>query len=914
MAIQQLLLGTGPKGYEIERSLRFNDDDSTYIQRVSSTGNTKTWTVSFWMKFCEVSGATNQRLWSCDGNSGTYNMFKIEFYGGSDANRRLAFLDDNHASSGVRFTTNRCFRDPNAWYHIVLAVDTTQATASNRVKIYVNGEQETEWLSGSEHNHQPDQDYSTSVNANLKTHTWGRSYSFGSTSADYFDGYLAEINFIDGSQLTPSSFAKTHSKTGQWVPKKYSGTYGTNGYHLTFSDNSNTTSTTLGKDSSGNGNNFTCNNFSVADGIDGDSFADTPTNNFCTLNLLVKSNDSQSLSNGNLTRSGGAKKCMGTILLTNNKYYFEYKAADNNGNHGVGVTQHDTDTRDRENSEAAAYFANGEYKIESNGQTSGFSSYGTNDIIGVAIDTTLATPKVWFAKNNTWQGTGDPSTAGYSLTAGKQYVFNVDHCSGGSSTSGTAFFGAHKGEFNYTPPTGFVAACSANLPDPTIKIPDKHFESEIYTPNSGNLSVTGFEFQPDLLWLKSRTQGYRHYWFDSVRGTGQKALSSDRTSAEGDDAGSLTSFDSTGFTTSGSSGFNDNGSGTDGAIAWAWNAGDTETKTYTVTVVDSGGNKFRFDGYNANAVTLDLAEGGTYVFNYPSAHPLRFSTTSDGTHGGGSEYTTGVTHNSSTQVTLVVASGAPNLYYYCANHSGMGGFVRTNIEAGSSNFDGGIISDVKANPTAGFSIVGWTGTNGNGTLGHGLGVAPQVIIMKGRNVTDQWTVGHHKLDASNPWHKGIPLNTNASTQDNSGFWNDTAPTSTVFSKGTWNDGYNMVAYCFSEVAGFSHFGKYTGNGSSNGTFVYTGFRPAMIISKTTNHTDGWQIWDNKRDPDNLMHYRLHPEDSAVESTSVNSNSSQLDFCSNGFKWKGSSNDTNGNGDTYIYMAFAEAPFKYSRAR
>ena len=234
-----------------------------------------------------------------------------------------------------------------------------------------------------------------------------------------------------------------------------------------------------------------------------------------------------------------------------------------------------------------------------------------------------------------------------------------------------------------------------------------------------------------------------------------------------------------------------------------WNAGDTDSKTYTVTVVDDSGNKFRFDGYNANAVTLDLAEGGTYVFNYPSAHPLRFSTTSDGTHGGGSEYTTGVTHNSSTQVTLVVASGAPNLYYYCANHSGMGGFVRTNTESGSSNFDGGIISDVKANPTAGFSIVGWTGTNGNGTLGHGLGVAPQVIIMKGRNVTDQWTVGHQGLDASNPWHKGIPLNTNASTQDNSGFWNDTAPTSTVFSKG--RHGTMVITWWLTVLAKFLHF-------------------------------------------------------------------------------------------------------------
>ena len=312
---------SGAGDFEVERSLRFNRGDSTYIQRTSSTGNQRTWTVSFWMKFCEVTGSTNQRLWTCDGNSGSFDMLKIEFDSGADTNRRLSVIDNNHASSGVRFVGERSFRDPSAWYHIVVAVDTTQATAANRVKIYVNNEQTTVFKSGSEHNHPPDQNYQTSVNASGKTNTWGRAFSFGSSSPDYFDGYLAEINFIDGLQLTPSSFAETNSETGQWVPIDTSGlTFGTNGYRLNFSDNSGTTATTLGKDSSGNGNNLTPNNF-----VTGDAVKDSPTNNFCTLNILNSQNTN--FSEGNLkaeiTNGSGNRTTVATMGSKSGKWYYE---------------------------------------------------------------------------------------------------------------------------------------------------------------------------------------------------------------------------------------------------------------------------------------------------------------------------------------------------------------------------------------------------------------------------------------------------------------------------------------------------------------------------------------------------------------------------------------------------------------
>ena len=809
MPTQQMFLGLGAGGYEVERSLRFNAGDSTYIQRVSAPGNTTTWTLSFWMKFCEVTGATNQRLWSCDGNSGTYDMFKIEFYGGSDNNRRLAFIDNLHASSGVRFTTNRSFRDPSAWYHIVLAVDTTQSTASNRVKIYINGEQESDWLSGAEHNHQPNQNHSTSVNANLKTHTWGRSYSFGSTSADYFDGYLAEIHHIDGSQLTPSSFAETDTVTGQYKPKKYSGSYGTNGYHLNFSDNSNTTSTTLGKDSAGS-NNFTCNNFATTDAV-----KDTPTNNFCTLNPLDEG--AITLSEGNLkaTRDDPHETVMGTFGMPSGKWYFEvYNGTSNADGTLVGIGSNVGILNSHVGSTTTSWGYENSGLIWNNSSGTGSnSSLSNGDIFGVAYDADAGTVK--FYKNNTLQSSSYSSvTADYYMPqvslyhSGSSVIanFGQDSSFAGNKTAQGNKDGNGQGDFYYSPPSGYKALCSANLSNP-LKIPNKHFEPKIYTPNSGNLSVTGFEFQPDLLWLKSRAQGYRHYLFDSVRGTGQKALSSDRTDEEGDDSGSLTSFDSTGFTTSGSSGFNDNGSGTDGAIAWAWK-------------------------------------------------------------GGGSAV---------------------------------------------SNSNGTITSSVSANNTAGFSIVTYTGTGSNATIGHGLGVTPQVFIVKKRNADGtNWRVYHHKLNnGSSPEDFNLVLNGTFDQLDRTDF-NDTAPTSTTFAVGTHtstnNSSDTYVAYCFSEVEGYSKFGKYTGNNNANGTFVYLGFRPALLIIKRLESGYSWYMIDNKRDPINRVSENLYANDDMTTYDYAIG-----DLLSNGFKLRNTGSDTN-QVDDHIYLAFAESPFKYSRAR
>ena len=225
----------------------------------------------------------------------------------------------------------------------------------------------------------------------------------------------------------------------------------------------------------------------------------------------------------------------------------------------------------------------------------------------------------------------------------------------------------------------------------------------------------------------------------------------------------------------------------------------------------------------------------------------------------------------------------------------------------SSNTDGSITSSVSANTTAGFSIVSYTGTGSATTVGHGLGVAPKMIIIKGRSSSFDWTVGNDNLG----WNKYLMLHsTNAEATDTTVF-NNTAPTSSVFSLGT-NVQQNAssatyIAYCFSEVKGFSKFGSYTGNGSTDGTFIYTGFKPAWVVVKRTDSTGHWVLRDNKMLTYNVKDNYILPSDSGGETTSATNN--KMDFLSNGFKQRSPSLGTaeNASGGSYIYMAFAESP-------
>ena len=222
-----------------------------------------------------------------------------------------------------------------------------------------------------------------------------------------------------------------------------------------------------------------------------------------------------------------------------------------------------------------------------------------------------------------------------------------------------------------------------------------------------------------------------------------------------------------------------------------------------------------------------------------------------------------------------------------------------------SNTDGSITSSVSASTTSGFSIVSYTGTGANATVGHGLGVAPKVVLIKGRSTTLDWVYGGDNIG----WTKYLVLNKTDTSGTASTVWNDTAPTSSVFSLGSNaavnQSGATQIAYCFSEVKGFSKFGSYTGNGSTDGTFIYTGMRPAFVIIKRTNSAgNNWQLYDNKRNAFNVINNVLFPNLSDAEATQSTTN---IDMLSQGFKLRGNSATVNGSGDSYIYMCFSEFP-------
>ena len=457
------------------------------------------------------------------------------------------------------------------------------------------------------------------------------------------------------------------------------------------------------------------------------------------------------------------------------------------------------------------------------------------------------------------------------------------------------------------------------LDDPTI-----YFNTVTWTGDgSSSRNITGVGFQPDWVWGKCRNTTVSHALYDSVRG-GSKLINSNATSAEGTNA-ALSAFVSDGFSINSDSYFNGN---SNTYVAWNWKAGGSAPAiTYVVKVVSDSGNKYRFDDFGTSAVTLDLQEGGTYTFDLSDSsndgHPMKFSETSNGSHGGGSTYSTGIVYQldgasvtesnyvsnfnsaSSRKIIITVSASAPTLYYFCHYHSGMGGQANTNSTFGSSNFSGSIQSTVSANTTAGFSIVKWS-ASANKTIGHGLGQKPAMVITKSRDTATNWATWHKNLTGGSEEDRFLNLNSSGASTTYTDYFGTGGFTSSIFgvsTSGFHNNAGEMIAYCFAEKKGYSKFGSYTGNGSSDGTFIFTGFRPAWIMQKKTSGTSNWVIYDNKRDPSNVVTQELKPDVSNAESSFTN-----IDILSNGFKQRANYAYTNNSGGTYIYMAFAESPF------
>ena len=1076
--IHPLQLAASSGGFEIEQSLRF--DQGGYFSRTfPSSGDRNNWTFSVWLKRSGGIG-NNDRDIFC-GYTGGARLGLIECglgYPGGSADQ-FGVDRGGDASAGVYYTNGR-YRDPSAWYHLVVSVDYTNATQANRARIFVNGVNH-----GAAYNDLASGD--GQINGNWSH--WIGQRGDGESTSNRWDGYMAELHFLDGITVTDASSFGESDANGVWRPIAYTGSYNTNGFYLKFDPSA---TNGIGHDHSGNGNNWTPNGFSVTAGAGNDVLSDTPTTNWCTLNPL--DSVAGNLINGNLEyydTSGNGEYAASTMSfdIVNEKYYIEYEVGTLNYNYDrIGIMP------ETNSGIFAGTYGNyhAYYAVNGNKQpanTAFGASINAGDILGIAV----GNGQIEYFKNGVSQGVlASGLTGRYKFTS-----------SGAANAHGVYNFGQRA--FAYDPPAGFKALNTANLPAPTIKDGSQYFDTTLRGPtylqqnatftvniNSGksafygesnwltttpndptwqasgwararreegiggyfdwylpayqelevlywNLkptteanaggayasgsnpyavpahgnygasptqttvsifqeggseafetrgywassgpsgdsnaftiqyfysglqlqrpsmsgasirvirreAVTGSEpsigeayaggylggyisvnqnsvathaiivapkaegempsatmfskaqetFANAMWWIKSRGGSNQHQLVDVVRGT-TNVLQSPNTNAE-------TTYTDPGET----------------SVSWNWNVGENAGKTYTVKVVSDSGNKYRFDDFGTSAVTLSLAEGATYIFDQSdssnSGHPLRFSTTSDGTHGAGSEYTTGVTvtgtpGQAGAKTTIVVAASAPTLYYYCSVHSGMGGQVDTTTTLGSSNFDGSIQSVVKSNPTAGFSIVTYTGTGANATVGHGLGVAPAMVIIKSRTTSDFWVVGHTSLGFTTDIY--LRLNAASATEPGGGVaWNNTAPTSTVVHIGSSSvlngNGNNLVMYAWTPVAGYSSFGSYTGNGSSDGPFVFCGFRPQWILLRPVS-ANYWMIFDTARTTYNPVEWGLFPNDPIQETYSTGYTT---DLLSNGFKLR-TSNWPNSSGTTVIFAAFAEHPFKYANAR
>ena len=309
--------------------------------------------------------------------------------------------------------------------------------------------------------------------------------------------------------------------------------------------------------------------------------------------------------------------------------------------------------------------------------------------------------------------------------------------------------------------------------------------------------------------------------------------------------------------------------------------------------------KHRGSGSTYHTLT-DSVRGGNKALSTPVN-----SAESDGSHGIISSFDSdGITVIDGTNATY------PRLTFNELDPFGAsvgGNYVGWSWKAGgtaSSNSDGSITSSVSANTTAGFSIVSWVGNSSASTVGHGLSSAPSMVIIKNRDSAKDWRVGHNGLTS---WAYRLHLNDTSAQTEQSAIFNSTAPTSSVFSIGTSgsvnDNGQNIIAYCFAEKKGYSKFGSYTGNGNANGTSVYTGFRPTFVMCKRSSDTGNWQVFDSKREGFNVDNDGLQANLANAEATD-----DDIDILSTGFKLRGTGNDLNGSGSTYIYMAFSEAPF------
>jgi len=439
-------------GYEIDNSLRFNDGDSSQLNSTNVgtvTLGTK-FTYSVWLKKTAIVTA-NQNILSADSGG---NIAQIYFRSGS--NDAIKFLEtpDTFSSFDTNLTTDALFRDPSAWYHIVVAYDSTDGTAANRVKIYSNGVLQT--LTG------------TTANENYTTPFNEASYNLDighSKGGEFFDGYMSDANFIDGQTLAPTDFGEFNDN-GVWIPKAYTGTYGTNGFYLEFKQTgTGTDASGMGADTSGNDHHWAVTNLAATDVT-----TDTPTNNFATMNpLYLRTSGAPVFSEGNTFSDQSAANTLqfSTILVTQGKWYMEVKVVAVGGAAAVGISDPSIYDNGNPDTKIISYRSNGQKKNLGTDSSYG-NTFTTGDIIGIAFNADDG--EIFFYKNGTAENSGTAAFTGIDTSGG--YVIGSIGYNGEASnnygnpsytiSSGNADANGY-GNFEYAVPSGFYSLCTKNL-------------------------------------------------------------------------------------------------------------------------------------------------------------------------------------------------------------------------------------------------------------------------------------------------------------------------------------------------------------------------------------------------------------------------------------------------------------------
>ena len=853
------------------RSLRLDGSSGTLTRTLvnSSDGSRRKNVWSFWAKFDTLGVSPNPYFYSKGNGGGVADIVYISI----TSNQRLNFIGYVSDSVTHEIVTTRRFRDPSAWYHFAIAVDTTQSTASNRIQIYVNGVKETAFDTETYPSQNADLAMNWYSTANAGTTVEQINDYYASQHEDYrMNGYLAEYHSVDGLSFFSDTSGTANTafninsfveiKNDICIPVAYTGAHGTQGYHLKFENTSvgSGSSSTVGADSAGT-NHWTSNNIVATDC----NIADSPENNMCILNPIGRRYGQSyigTFDEGNLkVQSGGnATHVFGTMAInqiaSQGGVYFEVRmdsldtsrtyfgvVGDNGVNNGNSGSNDASYSFPIKGMIASSLFLLATTHTDGTSVDirTGNTAYSNGDVAGIAI---LSDGKFFIHRNGTYLknasgNVGNPSTganelATIDLTEGDwiPYVgysssftvnFGQDGSFNGNETSGGNQDANGIGDFMFAVPTNCLAICSSNMAEPTIgpnsaTQADSYMDVLNYTGNNTiNTDISGLNFKPDLIWTFARGSAATHNTVtDSSRGVHLDV-----------------------FLTTGAGSSND----TNGILA------------------------FNSDGFRLGTSTNHNVNGRTYTtFNWR------------------------------------------------AN----GGTTTTNDASATSI--GSIDSVIQANTTAGFSIVTYTGdSTGNdgtaSTIAHGLGAVPKWIITIPLNVNDG-AVYHQQNTTAPETDRLILASTSGglSTSDDSGFWNDTAPTSTVFSVGTrrhTNSDGGMVAYCWTDIEGFSKFGSFIGNSNNDGPFIYTGFQPAWVMLKNISRSADWRINDTTRQPvnDDGGHLLL------ANSTSAEiTNEYDMDFLSNGFKIKSSDVYENGSNEIIVYMAFAGAPFKYANAR